>query len=257
MTHRVGAINAVRHDRDRVATGCQGRSMGSSFDAVRTARNHDPLSVGEVGSQFSGHVLAVGRRGPGAGDRDKLAERSRQERGSATSPQDVWSPITKIVERGRPILVARDQHSDTHALGFDDALGVCLSVRTLELGAPDPCVNGAEARHAIVTLGEPEHLNRSHLAQETACHGVVWFDDHRQRHSCRALALCYLAQVRHRRLLSLAQRGTRGDAETGGFRERRPRRKVEDEAGSPHIAGPPGRPSGTHTRSASSTEKHV
>jgi hypothetical protein len=52
VTHRVGAINAVRHDRDRVATGCQGRSMGSPFDAVRTAGHDYPLSVGEVGGQF-------------------------------------------------------------------------------------------------------------------------------------------------------------------------------------------------------------
>ena len=59
VTRRVGAVNAVRHDRDRVATGRQRRSMGSPFDAVRTACHHDPLSVGEMGGQLRGDMLAV------------------------------------------------------------------------------------------------------------------------------------------------------------------------------------------------------
>ena len=57
VTHRVGTINTVRHDRDRVAAGCKGRSMGGSFDAVRTAGHDKPLSVGEVGGKLPGHML--------------------------------------------------------------------------------------------------------------------------------------------------------------------------------------------------------
>ena len=57
VTHRVHAVNAVRHDRDRVAAGCKGRSMGRSFDAVRTAGHDKPLSVGEVGGKLPGHML--------------------------------------------------------------------------------------------------------------------------------------------------------------------------------------------------------
>ena len=60
VTRRVGAVNAVRHDRDRVATGRQRRSMGSPFDAVRTARNDDPFGGGQVGGERPGNVLAVG-----------------------------------------------------------------------------------------------------------------------------------------------------------------------------------------------------
>ncbi len=115
-------------------------------------------------------------------------------------------------------------------------------------------VNGTEARHHVITLGKPKQLKRPQSAKETSGHGVVWFHDHRQHHPCCAFVLDYVAQVRHRRVLSLLQRGARGDAGAEGFRERRPRRTVDGEAGSPHIAGPPGRPSGTHTRSASSTE---
>ncbi len=108
VTHRVHAVCAVRHDRDRVAAGCKGRSMGRSFDAVCTAGHDKPLSVGEVGGKLPGHMVAVGGRGPRAGDRDEIAERSREERCRAASPQDVWPSVAKIVERGRPLLVAGD-----------------------------------------------------------------------------------------------------------------------------------------------------
>ena len=59
VTDWVGAINAVRHDCNRVAVGCQRRSMGSSFDAVRAAGHDYPLRVGEIGGQFRGDMLAV------------------------------------------------------------------------------------------------------------------------------------------------------------------------------------------------------
>ncbi len=98
VTHRVGAINAVRHDRDRIATRCQRRSMGGTFDAVRAAGHDKPFSVGEVGSKLPGHMLAVGCRGPCAGDRDEIAERPRKERCRAASPEDVRSPRSSSAE---------------------------------------------------------------------------------------------------------------------------------------------------------------
>lgn len=128
VSHRVGAINAVCYDYDRFATGCQRRSMGSPFDAVRAAGHDCPLAVGEFRGQRTGHVLAVGGRGSRTGDREEITERSRQKRGSATSSQDERPPIAKIVECRWPCLLTGDQHADTHALGFEDALRVCLSV---------------------------------------------------------------------------------------------------------------------------------
>ena len=50
-------------------------------------------------------------------------------------------------------------------------------------------VNGTEARHRVITLGKPEQLKRPQLAQETARHSIVWFDDHRQHHPCCAFVL--------------------------------------------------------------------
>ena len=128
VTDWVGAINAVRHDRDRIAAGCQRRSMGGTFDAVRAAGHDKPFSVGEVGSKLSGHMLAVGCRGPCAGDRDEIAEWSREERCRAASPQDVWPPVAKIVECGSLLLVAGSQRADTGALGCDNVLLKCPSI---------------------------------------------------------------------------------------------------------------------------------
>lgn len=96
--------------------------MSSAFDAVRTAGHDDPFSAGEVGGKLPGHMLAVGGRGPRAGDRDVLVERSREERCRATSPEDVRPPVAKIVERGRPFFVAGNQRADIGALGSDEVL---------------------------------------------------------------------------------------------------------------------------------------
>lgn len=102
--------------------------MGRSFDTVRTAGHDKPFSVGEVGGKLPGHMVAVGSRSPRSGDRDQVAERSREERCRAASPEDVWPSVAKIVERGWPLLVAGDQRADTSALGFDDVLLKCPSV---------------------------------------------------------------------------------------------------------------------------------
>ena len=102
--------------------------MSSTFDAVRTAGHDDPLSAGEVGGKLPGHLLAVGGRSPRSGDRDQIAERSREERCRATSPEDVWPSVAKIVECGWPLPIAGDQRADTSALGFDDVLLKCPSV---------------------------------------------------------------------------------------------------------------------------------
>ena len=102
--------------------------MSSTFDAVLTAGHDDPLSVGEVGGKLPGHMLAVGGRGPRAGNRDEIVELSREERCRATSPEDVRPPVAKIVERGRPFFVAGNQRADTGALGSDEVLFKCPSV---------------------------------------------------------------------------------------------------------------------------------
>ena len=102
--------------------------MGRPFDAVRTAGHDKPFSVGEVGGKLCGHMLAVGHRGPRAGDRDEIVERSREKRCRATSPEDVRPPVAKIVERGRPFFVAGNQRGDTGALGSDEVLFKCPSV---------------------------------------------------------------------------------------------------------------------------------
>ena len=44
------AINSVRQDCDCVATGCQCRAMGGTFDAVGAAGNNDPLGGSQIGS---------------------------------------------------------------------------------------------------------------------------------------------------------------------------------------------------------------
>lgn len=44
---------------DCVAAGCQRRSVGRSFDAVRASGHDYPFRVGEVGGQFRGDMLAV------------------------------------------------------------------------------------------------------------------------------------------------------------------------------------------------------
>ena len=71
--------------------------MSSTFDAVRTAGHDDPLSAGEVGGKLPGHMLAVGGRGPRAGNRDFSAvlrwmqdPRDSPCRKSYTAPQ--WCP---------------------------------------------------------------------------------------------------------------------------------------------------------------------
>ena len=128
VTHRVHAVYAVRHDRDRAATTRQGRSMGSALDAVRTAGHDKPFSVGEVRGKLLGHMVAVRGRSPRARDRDQIAERSREERGRPTSPQEVRPSVAKIVERGSLLLVAGSQRADTGALGCDDVLLKCPRV---------------------------------------------------------------------------------------------------------------------------------
>lgn len=125
-----------------------------------------------------------------------------------------------------------------------------------EVSAPDLGINIAEARHRAVGLSKPQCLDAADRSEQAACHGVVRFNEHRERHPRGALVSCDLTQARHGRapLVLMPERC----AETSQvFRARQARRRAEHEAGFPRIAGPSGRPSGTHTRSASSTEKHV
>ena len=102
--------------------------MGGTFDAVGAAGHHCPFGVGEVGRQLRGHMLAVGGCGPRAGDRHEIIEWSGEERCRATSPQDVRTPVAKIVERGRPFFVAGNQRADTGALSCDKVLLKCPSI---------------------------------------------------------------------------------------------------------------------------------
>ena len=102
--------------------------MGRPFDAVRTAGHDNPLSAGEVGGKLPGYMLAVGGRGPRAGDRDPVIDWSREERGRPTSPQEVRPPVAKIVERSWPLVVAGNQRADTGALSCDKVLLKCPSI---------------------------------------------------------------------------------------------------------------------------------
>ena len=45
----VRTINSVCQDCDGVAAVCERRAMGSALDAVRAARNNDPLGGSQVG----------------------------------------------------------------------------------------------------------------------------------------------------------------------------------------------------------------
>lgn len=53
--------------------------MRCSFDPVGTASDDDAFFVGHARRQLVGDVLTVGGRGAGAGDRDSVTQRCREE----------------------------------------------------------------------------------------------------------------------------------------------------------------------------------
>lgn len=112
MARWVRAIHTIRKDCDGVATRGQGCAMGSTFDAVRTARNDDPLGGGQVGRERPGDVFAIGGCGSRAGEGHQLGGRACEERRRPASPEDVRGSLAEIAERAGPLVVARNQNSE-------------------------------------------------------------------------------------------------------------------------------------------------
>ena len=76
MANRVGAINSVGEDGDRVSTCGEDGLVRRAFDSVGTSRNDYSFVGGNGTSEFPGYILAVGRACPSPGDRDEIAHRT-------------------------------------------------------------------------------------------------------------------------------------------------------------------------------------
>lgn len=97
VTSGIGPVQTAREDRDSLPTGRERAAMRGSFDPIGTAGDDDAFLIGHTRHQLAGDMLAVAGRGAGAGERDPIAQRPRQERSRPTRPQQVRGTVAQII----------------------------------------------------------------------------------------------------------------------------------------------------------------
>ncbi len=113
MPGRVRAIHSTgKHRHCRPVTGecCPVRG---TIDPVRSTGNDRTAVLGKVRSQHRGDMLSIARRGASTADRDEIIRWPRQDARFTINPQRVRRVIRQLSEPRRPIIIARNQDSDT------------------------------------------------------------------------------------------------------------------------------------------------
>ena len=86
VARRVGPVDAPRQDHDRAAVARDGSPVGGRVDAVRTTGDHADPRPGQAVGEVERDALAVGRRGAGAHEGDRVRQHPA-EVALATGPQ--------------------------------------------------------------------------------------------------------------------------------------------------------------------------
>lgn len=107
---RVEAIKPAGHDRDRVPLHAQRGTERRGLDAVGTAGDDDLFLSRRLGDEFRGDVHPVLGGGTRPGDGDARMRRLCEEGGRPDRPQRIRGAVAQLVQRDRPVRIARDQH---------------------------------------------------------------------------------------------------------------------------------------------------
>lgn len=199
MPGRVGAVDTAGQNRDRLPADREDRAVRGAFDPVRGSGDNDAFLIGHACRQLACDVLAVGGGGSGAGDRDAITQRRRQERCRPERPQEVRGTLTQVIQPGGPFLICRDERAELATLRLSHPDGQLGCDPSSEAFAPHQRVGAGKARHRIVGLDQPQRLDPADLGEDASGGGVVRLGEHRQRDSCHPLALHLLRQRRHDR----------------------------------------------------------
>lgn len=146
-----GYARSTRQDCDGVATGRERRTMGGTFNAVRTARNYDPLGGGQVGGERPGDVLAVGESEARAPVRVTRSASERARNDDAPRVQSTYgarSPRSPS-ERGHSSSPGIKNAALFVVPGGGDRPGRRCP-KMAKCPPPDVGVNLAEARHGTI-----------------------------------------------------------------------------------------------------------
>lgn len=155
--------------------------MRRRLNPIRTTGDDHLVLLGETCRDLPGHEVAIGGRGAGAGDRDQIRDRPRQQRGRALGPQHVRGALTQIDQAGRPIQVAGDQG---RVPAIEQARHQLIEVRTVGC-QPYPVpehlgILAPQLGHRRVGVEQPDRFDATDSVQQPPHSRVAWFGDDRQ-----------------------------------------------------------------------------
>lgn len=172
--------------------------MRGTLDPVCPTGHYDPLASREVASDLAGDVLAIRRRRPSTRDRHQIRGRPGKERRRTARPQQRRGTVAEIVQRLRPVRVARHQRRDPGLFDAAHPFGQILeSARQREAIAPDLRVYAIQPRHRPVVVEQADCLASTCAGKDTAGDGVVGFGQDRQQHPRAALISCQISDAGH------------------------------------------------------------
>lgn len=196
---RVAAVQTGCQDGNRLSAGREHAPVRHTVDAVRASCDDHPFLIGQTRRKLVGDVFAVVGGRASARDRDAIAQRRRQERRCALSPQHIGGAVAQPVQHGGPLPVGRDQRAEPVLLGLSHTFEQIGHDPRPKTFAPQQNVGADQPRHVMIGLNQAQRRDAAVTSEDVPGHQIVRLRDHRQHDPRHPFALHLLRQRRHDR----------------------------------------------------------